>query len=365
MSLGKTAIVAALALFLFYAVLILSLLTFFEGPRFLEVLLSPDTLFSIRLSLLAATAAMILAVAIGLPAAYALSRFSFPGKKMVDTFLELPMIMSPVALGAALLVFFNTPMGNVIQEKGIFFVFEFPGIVLAQFATIAGLATRLMKTALDEISPAVRSRGPLPGFERLGGFPEGHPAPCLPGNPERHDPLLGQSGGRVRGHGHARRDHGLQDRNHARGHLHEPGLGGHPQDHHPDFDPCRDRTGRPVCGPPGGKEAPGPMIEVRGLNLSLGNFRIENLDLAVKEGAFNVLLGPTGSGKTLILESIVGLRRIHRGMILIGEEEVQHLPPEKRGISYVPQDLALFPHLTVEENLAIRAAGPEKAFPER
>jgi molybdate transport system permease protein len=153
MSLGKTAIVAALALFLFYAVLILSLLTFFEGPRFLEVLLSPDTLFSIRLSLLAATAAMILAVGVGLPAAYALSRFSFPGKKMVDTFLELPMIMSPVALGAALLVFFNTPLGNVIQEKGVFFVFEFPGIVLAQFATIAGLATRLMKTALDEISP--------------------------------------------------------------------------------------------------------------------------------------------------------------------------------------------------------------------
>jgi molybdate transport system permease protein len=153
MSLGKTAVIAAFVLFLFYAVLILSLLTFFEGPRFLEILLSPDTLFSIRLSLLAATVAMILAVAIGLPAAYALSRFSFPGKKMVDTFLELPMIMSPVALGAALLVFFNTPLGNVIQEKGIFFVFEFPGIVLAQFATIAGLATRLMKTVLDEISP--------------------------------------------------------------------------------------------------------------------------------------------------------------------------------------------------------------------
>jgi molybdate transport system permease protein len=153
MNFGKTAIIAALVLFLFYAVLILSLLTFLEGPRFLAILLAPDTLFSIRLSLVTATAAMLLAVAIGLPAAYALSRFQFPGKKVVDTFLELPMIMSPVALGAALLVFFNTPVGNVIQERGILFVFEFPGIVLAQFATIAGLATRLMKTALDEISP--------------------------------------------------------------------------------------------------------------------------------------------------------------------------------------------------------------------
>jgi molybdate transport system permease protein len=149
----RTAIYAALALFLFYAVLIFSLLTLFEGKSFLQVLFSPDTLFSIRLSIFAATLAMLLAVLIGLPAAYALSRLHFPGKKLVDTFLELPMIMSPIALGAALLIFFNTPLGTVIQEKGILFVFEFPGIVLAQFATIAGLATRLMKTALDEISP--------------------------------------------------------------------------------------------------------------------------------------------------------------------------------------------------------------------
>ncbi len=153
MNSGKTAIIAAIALFLFYALLILSLLTFLEGPRFLEVLTAPDTLFSIRLSVVTATLAMLLAVAIGLPSAYALSRFQFPGKKMVDTLLELPLIMSPVALGAALLVFFNTPFGNLIQERGVLFVFEFPGIVLAQFATIAGLATRLMKTALDEISP--------------------------------------------------------------------------------------------------------------------------------------------------------------------------------------------------------------------
>ncbi len=93
------------------------------------------------------------------------------------------------------------------------------------------------------------------------------------------------------------------------------------------------------------------MIEVRGLDLSLGDFRIENLNLTVQEKAFNILLGPTGAGKTLILESIAGLRRIQKGLILVGEEEVQHLPPEKRGVSYVPQDLALFPHLTVERNL--------------
>jgi len=104
------------------------------------------------------------------------------------------------------------------------------------------------------------------------------------------------------------------------------------------------------------------MIEVRGLHLSLGDFRIENLNLTVKEGAFNILLGPTGAGKTLILESIAGLRRVREGQIFLGDEEVQHLPPEKRGVSYVPQDLALFPHLTVEGNLAFGLRSPARNF---
>jgi molybdate transport system permease protein len=118
------------------------------------------------LSLLAATAATFFAVLIGLPSAYALSRFQFPGKQIIDTFLELPIIMSPIALGASFLIFFNTPLGEQVQQKGIFFIFEVPGIILAQFATVAGLATRLMKASLDEISPrfeaVARSLGSSP-----------------------------------------------------------------------------------------------------------------------------------------------------------------------------------------------------------
>ena len=81
MSFFKTSVLAAFLLFFFYAALILSLLTAFEGKGFWELLLAPDTLFSIRLSLTAATLAAFLAVAIGLPAAYALSRRNFFGKK--------------------------------------------------------------------------------------------------------------------------------------------------------------------------------------------------------------------------------------------------------------------------------------------
>jgi molybdate transport system permease protein len=153
MSFRYTMVGAACGLFIFYSGLIASLLFFVEAKGFWEAFTHPQTLFSIRLSLITASLATLFAVAIGFPAAYGLSHFEFRGKRIVDTFLEIPMIMSPIALGASFLVFFNTPLGELIQTKGLFFVFEVPGIVLAQFATIAGLATRLIKASLDEISP--------------------------------------------------------------------------------------------------------------------------------------------------------------------------------------------------------------------
>jgi molybdate transport system permease protein len=166
MGFRNTMIGAAVCIFIFYFGLLASLFFSTNLKGFWESLVHPSTLFSIRLSLIAATIATLLAVAIGLPSAYALSRYEFRGKRVIDTFLEIPIIMSPIALGASFLVFFHTPLGEVIQQRGIFFVFEFPGIILAQFATTAGLATRLMKASLDEISPryeaVARSLGSSP-----------------------------------------------------------------------------------------------------------------------------------------------------------------------------------------------------------
>ncbi len=93
------------------------------------------------------------------------------------------------------------------------------------------------------------------------------------------------------------------------------------------------------------------MIKIEDLTILLQSFKIIDLCLAIEEGEFHFLLGPTGSGKTLILESIIGLRKPLKGRIWVGDKEVQDLPPEQRQISYVPQDLALFPHLTVKENI--------------
>ena len=93
------------------------------------------------------------------------------------------------------------------------------------------------------------------------------------------------------------------------------------------------------------------MIKIEGLTILFESFKIMDLNIRIEEREFHSLLGPTGCGKTLILESIMGLHRPKKSKIWIGEEEVQNLPPERRNISYVPQDLALFPHLSVKENI--------------
>ena len=151
MTFKRLAIAFSILIFLLYAGLILSVFYFYKGPLFLETLCSQRTLFSLRLSLIVATSATAVSVFFAIPAAYALSRYKFFGRQVIDTILELPMIVSPVALGALILIFFNTPVGSFVQQNGIQVVFTVYGILLAQFITTVGIATRLIKAAMDEI----------------------------------------------------------------------------------------------------------------------------------------------------------------------------------------------------------------------
>jgi molybdate transport system permease protein len=151
MNLRRTSIVAALAVLLLYGGLILSLGWFLDGAALRNAVQSERTLFTVRLSLAAATLAASLALLLAVPAAYALSRYRFRGRELVDTILEFPIIVSPAALGAMLLIFFNNPLGEWIQDHVLRFVFTFAGIVLAQFVTILGVAVRLLKTSFDEV----------------------------------------------------------------------------------------------------------------------------------------------------------------------------------------------------------------------
>jgi molybdate transport system permease protein len=111
----------------------------------------PEILFAARLSLVTATIASIIALAISIPVAYLFSRYSFPGKDLFDTLLDLPIVLSPIALGALLLIFFNTGLGRHVNHWFGPFVFEVRGIVLAQFVVIVGLSLRLLKETFQTI----------------------------------------------------------------------------------------------------------------------------------------------------------------------------------------------------------------------
>ena len=148
----KTATVSALVLItLFLVIIIVSLLAYTDWKTIGAAFLSSETLFAIRLSLITATITTIIAIAIAVPVAYAISKNNFFGKSLVDSLLDLPIVISPVALGAALLVFFNTPVGEGINNHVIRFVFSVPGIVLAQFTVVSALAIRLLKSTFDGI----------------------------------------------------------------------------------------------------------------------------------------------------------------------------------------------------------------------
>jgi molybdate/tungstate transport system ATP-binding protein len=94
------------------------------------------------------------------------------------------------------------------------------------------------------------------------------------------------------------------------------------------------------------------MIHLDRICVRAGEFRLNDVSLSISSGACGVLMGRTGSGKTTILECILGLRRIASGRIHIGDTDVTSLNPAVRGIGYVPQDLALFSRMTVREHLA-------------
>jgi len=94
------------------------------------------------------------------------------------------------------------------------------------------------------------------------------------------------------------------------------------------------------------------MLRVENLSIRLGEFDLRDISFEVREGEYFVLLGPTGTGKTVLIECIAGLHRPRTGRIILNGRDVTDLPPEERGIAYVPQDYALFPNLTAFENIA-------------
>lgn len=128
---------------------------------------SPETRFALWLSLWTSAAALAAGVALGLPAAYLLARRSFPGQAVVDTLLDIPMVMPPLVAGLGLLFLFGRRMlGEPLAAMGIELLFSPAGVVLAQAFVAATVMVRMGKAAFTAADPglgdAARTLGATP-----------------------------------------------------------------------------------------------------------------------------------------------------------------------------------------------------------
>ena len=110
------------------------------------------------------------------------------------------------------------------------------------------------------------------------------------------------------------------------------------------------------------------MIQLDNLSIRSGPFTLTGVNLLVPAGQYAILMGATGQGKTTILEAICGLRTVTSGRVLLGGIDMTRYKPADRGVGYLPQDLGLFPTMTVRGHLefALRVRRtPRKIINER
>ena len=104
--------------------------------------------YSIWLSLISCTISAILSLWVAIPIGYLMSRFNFRGKNLIDTLLDVPIVLPPLVIGLSLLILFNIPPFSLLSE---WVVYEIPAVILAQFTVACAFAVRTMRVTFDQI----------------------------------------------------------------------------------------------------------------------------------------------------------------------------------------------------------------------
>jgi molybdate transport system permease protein len=157
-----------------YVLLIVAMLaadlTFTTHGHLLEALASPEVQYAIRLSLISCTVSTLLSLWVAVPLGYLLARTNFWGKELLDTLLDIPIVLPPLVIGLSLLILFQTPPGRLFQREVLAMTYEIPGVILAQFSVAAAFAVRTMRVTFEQSSPRTEQVALTLGCTRAEAF---------------------------------------------------------------------------------------------------------------------------------------------------------------------------------------------------
>src|SRR5262245_53068052 len=144
-----------------YVVLILALLVAdiaFTSPKhFIDALKKPEIQYAVRLTLITCSISALLSILVATPLGYLLSRFAFRGRGLIDTIIDIPIVLPPLVIGLSLLILFHLPIrGTNLEESlqhylGLRVTYAQPAVVLAQFAVACAFAVQTMRVTFDQI----------------------------------------------------------------------------------------------------------------------------------------------------------------------------------------------------------------------
>lgn len=134
-------------------------LMFTSFEDFRAAVMKPEIQSAFRLTILSCTVAALLSIWVATPLGYLLSRYRFPGRLLIDTIVDIPMVLPPLVLGLSLLILFHLPIGNweleawLRDDVGFPVTYRWPAVILAQFSVSCAFAVRTMRVTFDQINP--------------------------------------------------------------------------------------------------------------------------------------------------------------------------------------------------------------------
>ncbi|MHB8995536.1 MAG: ABC transporter permease [Armatimonadota bacterium] len=137
----------------FILAVIAALVLFTDRHSLIKALMTPDAQFSIRLTLITVTISSGISVLLAIPAAYGLTFHRIPARAVVDTLLDLPIVMPPIAAGLALLLLFGYYLGDPMRAHAMYLPYTQAGVVVAQFFATMTFAVRTSKAAFESVGP--------------------------------------------------------------------------------------------------------------------------------------------------------------------------------------------------------------------